>query len=217
MNKRHILLCLLLIAAASAATVWYWPQLPEQVPTHWNYAGQVDGHSRRATLWLLGPGLMAAMLALGVALPWLSPARFDLRRSGPTYAYMITVVVAMLGSVYAMVLAAILGGQVALPRALPALISLLYILFGNPMGKLRRNFYVGVRTPWTLASERVWYATHRLAGKLMVGAGLLGLLAATLDAPHWVALVLLLAAPLLPVLYSLLYYKRLERTHQLES
>jgi uncharacterized membrane protein len=77
------------------------------------------------------------------------------------------------------------------------------------MGKVRRNFFVGIRTPWTLANQRVWYGTHRLAGKLMVGSGMLGLLTVWLGAPHWLQLIVMLAWAPVAVVYSLLLYKRL--------
>jgi uncharacterized membrane protein len=91
----------------------------------------------------------------------------------------------------------------------PALVFVILIVIGNPMGKVRRNFFIGIRTPWTLASEAVWYATHRLAARLMVASGLLGLIAVWLGAPHWVLLVLMTAWGLVAAGYSLLLYKRL--------
>ena len=80
------------------------------------------------------------------------------------------------------------------------------------LGKVKRNFWLGVRTPWTLASDRVWYSTHRLAGKTMVTGGLVVLAAALAGLPPYVSTAALLAGALVPVVYSLVYYKRLERT-----
>jgi uncharacterized membrane protein len=96
-------------------------------------------------------------------------------------------------------------------------IALLFVLLGNVMGKLRRNFWLGVRTPWTLANERVWYATHRLAARTMVAGGLPALVAALGALPHLVAVAALLGAALVPVVFSLVYYKRLERAGTLEA
>ena len=216
MNRTNLLECLCLIVLVAVATAWFWPELPARVPVHWNLAGQADGYGPRAFAWLTGPGLMAAVLALGVALPWLSPRRFDVRRFSATYAYLITVVVTMLGFIQLATLAAITTGQLSMARVVPAAVCILLMLIGSPMGKVRRNFFIGVRTPWTLASERVWYATHRFAGWSMVGGGLLGLLAVLAGAPHWLALALILVCTLAPVPYSLFFYKRLERLHQLE-
>lgn len=217
MRTRYLVVCLLLIAAACAALVYCWHLLPTQVPVHWNIEGQVDGYAARAVMWVLGPGGMALFALVGLALPVLSPRRFGMTEFLSTYYYLAGLVVCMLGYVFALMLIAGTGGEVSMLRAVPAGLFLLLILMGNPMGKVRRNFYVGVRTPWTLASERVWYATHRVAARLMVVSGLLGLLALWMHAPAWSILLLGLAWGPLAVLYSLLQYKRLQKNHQLES
>jgi uncharacterized membrane protein len=96
-------------------------------------------------------------------------------------------------------------------RVLAGGISLAVILLGNVFGKLRRNFWFGVRTPWTLADERVWYATHRLAGKTMVAGGLLALVAVLGGLAVGVAMSFLLLGALVPMGYSLVYARRLLR------
>jgi uncharacterized membrane protein len=89
-------------------------------------------------------------------------------------------------------------------------VCLLIALMGNVMGKVRRNFFVGIRTPWTIADERVWNATHRMAAKTFFAGGLLGLLAMILRAPFWLAMTAIVVAALVPVLYSLVFYKQLQ-------
>jgi uncharacterized membrane protein len=83
-------------------------------------------------------------------------------------------------------------------------------LLGNVMGKVRRNFWIGIRTPWTLASDRVWYATHRFAARTMVGSAALALAALLLGLPVWLCIGLPIAGTLLPAAYSLLLYRRIE-------
>lgn len=209
MKLRALLLCILMILAMTAVTAYYYPSLPEIMPTHWNYAGQVDGYGARWQLWIVGPGLMSAFLLFAIALPWLSPKQFEVQNSGPTYGYLMAIPIALFGAIELFMLCSALGVKLDVGHVIPALVFVVLILMGNPMGKVRRNFFIGVRTPWTLASEQVWYATHRLTGKLMVGSGVLGLLAAWLGAPHWLLLVLMMAWGPLAAGYSLLLYKRL--------
>jgi uncharacterized membrane protein len=209
MKPRALILCLLMILAMSAVTAWFYPALPEQIPTHWNLAGQVDGHGSRWQLWLVGPIMMTGFLLLGVALPWLSPRQFEVQAFASTYSYLMAVPVALFAVIEIIMLSSALGARLDMARVLPAVMFVVLILMGNPMGKVRRNFFMGIRTPWTLASERVWYATHRLAGKLMVASGLLGLCALWLGAPHWLLLAVTLAWAPIAVGYSLLLYKRL--------
>jgi len=217
MRKSNVAVCLLLIALACAAALYYWPQLPLRVPTHWNIDGQPDAWGAPIALLLLGPGAMTLALLMGFVLPWLSPRGFDVKRFEPAFNYIVTLIVGLFGYIYAIQLAASLNAALSFGSMLMGGVCLLLVLLGNQMGKVRRNFYIGIRTPWTLASERVWEATHRLSAKLMVASGLLGLVAIWAGAGHGVVVALSMGWAVVAVPYSLLYYKRLEKTHQLES
>src|SRR5579863_6087836 len=93
--------------------------------------------------------------------------------------------------------------------------SWLFVLMGNVMGKVRRNFFIGVRTPWALANERVWNATHRLAAKTFVLGGLTGLAFIASGLNGWPPFVALMTGAFIPVLYSVYFYKQLERRGEL--
>jgi uncharacterized membrane protein len=211
MKPRAIMLCVLMILAMAGVTAYYYPSLPEIIPVHWNAAGQVNGYGGRWQLWLAGPGTMTAMLLFAIAMPWLSPKKFEVQSSPETYSYIMAAVVALFSGIEMIMLCGALGVQLPTVRVLTVLLFVMLIIIGNPMGKVRRNFFIGVRTPWTLASEAVWYATHRLAARLMVASGVLGLLAVWLAAPYWLLLVLMSAWAPLAAAYSLLLYKRLPR------
>ena len=208
------------IAIAITALVWAgtavaYPRLPERVPIHWNLSGEVDGWGDRSWAAFLTPALMLGMLGLFAALPWLSPRRFEIDGSNPAYRFILLLIVALFGYIQALTILAGLGGAVDVGRALVAGICLTMAMLGGVLGKLRRNFYVGVRTPWTLASDRVWADTHRLAGRLFVGAGLVGLGFSLLG---WLpaAFGAIMAAALVSVVYSLIDYKRLEKRGELQ-
>src|SRR5207247_1752583 len=130
------------------------------------------------------------------ALPWLSPRRFEVRTFESTSLYLMALVVLLLAYVHAVILWKASGGAIDIARATLGAISLFLVAMGNVMGKVRRNFFIGIRTPWTLASERVWYATHRVAAKAFVVAGIAGLVIAFARLPvwMWIAAVLLAAA-----------------------
>lgn len=209
MKKPHLIVCLLMIAIACAATAYYWPLLPDVVPIHWNTAGEANGYGPRWSYFAFGPGAMLLVLAVFLLAPYLSPRRYEVDSFAHTFSYIGTVTVAMMGYVYALGLMQAVYGGVAMDRAVPGGIAVLLILIGNPMGKVRRNFFMGIRTPWTLASEAVWYTTHRMAARLMVASGVLGLVALCLGASHWVLLPLMIAWAPLAAAYSLLLYKRL--------
>jgi uncharacterized membrane protein len=134
MKTRFIAVCIVLIALVSAVTWHYFPALPERIPVHWNAAGEVDGHGPRAMLWLLGPGLMTLVALLGLALPRLSPRRYDVTAFESTWLYSTGVVVVLLAYVHMLVLIVATGGQVPMDRAVPAGMCIVLILVSNPLG-----------------------------------------------------------------------------------
>jgi uncharacterized membrane protein len=216
MTRKIFLFEILLIAAALAVTAILYHHLPALVPTHWNFHGQPNDYSPRWRLFLFGPGFMAAVMLLTWVLPWLSPKRFEIDSFWRTYHMVMLLVFGMMTYIYSAMLWADCGRPIDMGRVISCGICLFFILVGNVMGKLRRNFYVGVRTPWTLASERVWNATHRFAAWTMVASGLIGLVFSIAGLFLW-AILVPLAGALAPVVYSLAYYKQLERRGEIDD
>ena len=200
-----------LIVAVLAATALVYPPLPSMVPVHWNSLGSVDGWGPKWTLFAIDPGLMSAILLLFTALPWLSPKHFEVESFQPTNLYIMVVALALIAYVHALILANGLSWPIDVGRAIMGGVCLLIALLGNVLGKVRRNFFVGIRTPWTIANEQVWNATHRFAAKVLFAGGLVGLAAVVLRGPFWLPLAVLGAAALVPVAYSLFFYKDLQR------
>lgn len=220
MTRLYIGLSLFLTAAAQIATLLVYPQLPEKIPIHWNIHGQVDGHGGR--LWAyLTPAILVGMLLLFWAIPWFSPKPFEVDSFRSTYWFILLVLTAMFVYLHGLLMWAAWSGQVDITRAMLAGMLIMFSLLGNVLGKVRRNFYIGVRTPWTLASERVWNDTHRLAARMFVGASILGLLAVVLPVPVAAAIITvvvsMIVAGLAPAVYSLVLYKRLQKLGELDT
>jgi uncharacterized membrane protein len=216
MKNRYLLLSILLVVVALVATGFLFGRVPDRVPLHWDIHGNVNSYGPRAAAFLM-PGLMAGALVLFGLLPTLSPKRFSVDAFSDTYWYCALLLVALFGFVQATMLwGAIDKSQPDVARYLLAGIAVFMGMLGNVMGKVRRNFWIGVRTPWTLANERVWYSTHRLAAKTLVAASAIAFVAALAG---WTAVSvwLVVAGVLVPAAYSLLYYKRLERSGGLEA
>ena len=215
MTRNYYIVGAALIAAVLVATAVAYPHLPAVVPTHWDASGHVNGWSAKSSLFVINPAIMAGLLLLFGALPWLSPKQFEVDTFRSTYLYIMVVVLAMMAYVHALILAAGLSWAVDISRAVEGGICLLIALIGNILGKVRRNFYVGIRTPWTIANEQVWNATHRLAAKTFFAGGVLGLIAVIFGAPFWLPIGLILLGALAPAVYSLAFYKQLEKRGQL--
>lgn len=216
--RRWLLGCLLLTCLAFAGAGWFYvakyDDLPDTVPTHWNIHGEPDAWTAKTDVfWVffLMPTLMAVFALLLPVFPWLSPKHFELDVFRDTYGYVMTLVVALLGYLHGVILWNTLHPDARLIRWLVGGIFLFFALMGNVLGRVRRNFWIGVRTPWTLASDAVWIQTHRLSAWLFVLAGLGGFVAVLLGVPLAVCFFGLIGAALIPVVYSLVLYKRLER------
>jgi len=209
-----------LAALVGSLYVYYgmYDRIPEQVSTHWGLHGDPDQWTPRDKLLpflLLSPGAMAVLVLLTVVLPWISPRGFQIEGFRTTYFYVMAVVVLLLGYMhFAITLSYLRPGVKTIELFLGGL-SLFFAAIGNVMGKVKRNFWMGVRTPWTIADEKVWDRTHRLTGWLWVPFGLAGCVAiiAGLNILIWAAGLIVVV--LIPVIYSLVLYKRLEKQGQL--
>jgi uncharacterized membrane protein len=214
MTRKLLISELLIIAAAVITTVLLYPHLPAHIATHWGLNGQPNGFSPKGALWVLGPGILVLILVLGAVTPWLSPRRFGVDNFRSTYNFIMLAVFLMMAYCYGIILWAAAGLHIDIARFVIGAACLLIAAIGNVLSKVRRNFFIGVRTPWTLSNERVWYATHRFAGKCFVVAGLLGL-AMALAGAQIGPIVVILAGALAPVIYSLVFYKQLEHRGEL--
>ena len=159
---------------------------------------------------LIGPGVMALMVGLAFVLPWLSPKPFSIERFRPTYDYVMTLIVMLFAYIQIAILVATVDeGKFGMKMIIGG-IFLFFAALGNVLGKVRRNFWMGVRTPWTLSSKASWTKTHRLAGWLFILMGLLAI-AWALAQTAWL-FDLMLAVDggclVLIVVYSYLVYRR---------
>jgi uncharacterized membrane protein len=214
-NQRYYLGAAAVILATLAGIAVAYPHLPNIVPVHWDAHGQANGWGPKWSLFLYGPGMMMLIVLLFSALPWLSPKKFEVDSFRATYLYIMIVIVAMVAYFHILILLSGLGLVLDVSRAVIGGVCLLIALLGNVMGKVRRNFFVGIRTPWTIANEQVWNATHRFAAKTLFAGGMLGLLAVILRAPFWLPMTAILVGALVPAFYSLIFYKQLERRGEL--
>jgi uncharacterized membrane protein len=220
MTRIYWIVGFLLVAASIIAAAWLYPGLPDKIPTHWNIEGKVDGYGGKWTLFMF-PLLMVGMLVLFYFLPALSPQHFEVDTFRPTYLYIMDIVLGLFLYMQGVLLYTVdqsvhAGRSVDLGSGFLAGLFLFFALMGNQLGKVRKNFYIGVRVPWTLASDRVWNDTHRLAAWTMTAGGLIGFVLTILGVSIIVSIVILVASGLIPVVYSFVHYKALERAGRLE-
>lgn len=176
--RKWIGLVALLAAGVFSAVVY--PDLPERMPTHWNFAGEADGWSSRFRGAVMLPLVGLAIWILLQVLPRIDPLRVNFEKFRSTYDTAINAILLFIAATHVFVIGVALGWPLDVTRGLPIGIGVVCILVGNVLPRARRNWMFGVRTPWTLTNERVWERTHRLAGYLFVLLGVALLVAAAL-------------------------------------
>lgn len=201
----------MLVGAMVLTTLAFWGALPARIPTHWNFRGEVDGWSPRWPGAFLVP---AIALALWLLLPFLrrvDPRRENYERFDETFYILLNVMIAYMAVIHVLTLGSAVGWPVDVARVMMALIGVTFVALGNFLPRVRSNWWMGIRTPWTLESERVWKETHRVAGWTFVAGGSLAILA-QLVVPHpWrvaVSFIGLMAGGLIPVVWSFVLWRR---------
>lgn len=172
-NWRIELPLLLLIAAMFAAAIIIWPAAPAGIPVHWNVQGEVDRYGGKVEGLLGLPALALAIYLLMRYLPRIDPGRANYARFGGAYTAIRAGIVVLMAVIYAVILSSALHHPVDVARVIPVGVGALFVLVGTVLGKIRPNWFVGIRTPWTMSSKMSWVRTHRLGGWLFVALGLL--------------------------------------------
>lgn len=207
--KREIPLIVIVITAF-LISMYFYPLLPEKVPTHWNFKGEIDGYSGKLSGSLIMPITNLIMYILFIFLPALDPKKNNYKLFESTYIYFRYLFHIFFLAMHIMIIAASLGYIVNTTRLVFFGISLLFMLMGNVMGRVKHNYFVGIKTPWTLASEEVWRKTHRLAALLWTAGGLIGIILSLLNINLGLIFVIILILPsIIPMIYSYIIYKRL--------
>ncbi len=197
----YIFLSILVVFLISLAV---YPALPEQIATHWNIEGEPDGYGSRFVgafaLTLVTLGLYLFFLVL----PLIDPRRENYARFTTTYRYLKLGFVLFLLALHLLTLVFNLGYAIRIGRIVVVGVGLLFTLLGRGLPEIKPNYFVGIRTPWTLASSKVWTKTHRFGGKLFFWSGLLVISSALLpDRPgFWVMMILIVACTLATTIYS---------------
>ena len=202
-----IILALFVMSMAAGALLY--ARLPEQVASHWNAQGQADGYSSRLSGVLMMPLMMLGLGLLLMAVPSIDPLRANIALFRADYNTFVVFFAAFFTYLHGITLAYNLGVPVNMNAVMaPAMGGLMYFS-GMLIGKAKRNYFIGIRTPWTLANEVVWDDTHRRGAVLFKLAGVVSLLG--MFWPAWGMFFLLipvLAATVYVLVYSYVRFRQ---------
>ncbi len=209
---------LALVVIAFVATCLGYDAFPEQVPTHWNVHGVADQFAGKAVGVFVLPVALAVVWSLFFFVPRISPRGFEVTPSRG-FGMMQLATIGFLFAVWLVTSLSTLGTDVSVGRAIEGGLGLLFVVLGNFMGTLKKNFFVGIRTPWTLSNDEVWARTHRLGGKLFVVGGVIMTVSAFALPQYFIGAVTVagMLGGVVPMLYSLWVSKKLERSSTTEA
>jgi uncharacterized membrane protein len=211
MNKtRADIISLLFILVAFVAAAVLYPNLPDDIPTHWNAQGEVDDYMKKPWgVWIM-PGMALFTYIIMKLIPAISPKGFRTDSFSDVFGVLKVTLVGFMSIVSVLVLLEARGLNVRINEMIIAGVGLLFVIIGNYLGKVRKNFFIGIRTPWTLASDEVWSRTHRIGGKLFMLSGVIVWIGAMLRLPLAWTVGVAVGLLLIPVVYSYFLYRRIE-------
>lgn len=209
MGKKQIMIWMTsLLPVALAAAVY--GKLPDRIPMNWGFGGEVS-YGAKSDIWIIA-GMAPLLAGLFQILPYIDPKRRNYRKFLEVYqSFQLFMQIFILVMVGIILTESFRPGTIEVSTVVTAMCGVLFMMIGNMAPKFRQNFFCGFRTPWALANETVWNKTHRLGGKLMFGAGILGFLGAfsPWEKMKFVMLfVPLIAASIIPYVMSYVWFRR---------
>lgn len=204
-NLKVLIITSVIILLPILAGVILWNQLPEQIPSHWNAVGEIDG-------WSSKPFTVFGMPLLLLAFQWLcvlgTSADPKKKNHPQKILHLVLWIIPVLSILlHTLVYAMALGKAVRVEVVMPVFIGLLLAIVGNYLPKCKQNYTIGIKIPWTLNSEENWNRTHRFAGRLWVVCGLIIMLTGFFGG-FWVFLPIVLLMVLVPFVYSYVLHRK---------
>ncbi|MCR8969408.1 SdpI family protein [Facklamia sp. 7083-14-GEN3] len=184
---------------------YFFFKAPETIATHFDFAGKADSYGSKANFFMF-PGMMVGFNLLAELLRRIDPRRENFKRFERPFYLIIFVTNVFLFFMQLAMGAFALKWIDQLPSYLEGSVGILFIILGNYMPKIKQNYFMGIRTPWALADEKVWYLTHRFGGKVFVVMGILIMLNTLLSSEirQWTFLVIALGGVL--IIYAASYW-----------
>lgn len=210
MNMRKSEIAILgIILLPFIAGIYFYPQMPEKMASHWNAQGQVDGYMPKFWGLFLMPFILVGLALLFVAISRIDPLKANIEKFRKYYDGFIILFLIFMVSLYAQVILWNIGIKISPNATLPIWFGLLFFYFGILFENVKQNWFIGIRTPWTLSSKRVWDKTHKIGGKLLKVAGVIAFVGVFFPSyALFFILIPLLSVTAYTIVYSYLEYQK---------
>lgn len=210
-TRTTTILVMIMIIGATIAGLLLWNRLPEQMASHWNINDQVDGYISKFWGVFMVPLITLGMFGLFLVIPSIDPLKANIAQFRKAFNLFIVLIVTFMLYTYGLTLAWNLGyTDFKMSTSMSPAIGLLFIFIGFMLRQAKRNFFIGIRTPWTLSSDRVWDKTHQMGSTLFMLAGALAVIGSFLGGvmAFWMLMIPIFGSTIFLVIYSYVLYKQ---------
>ncbi|HHF56012.1 MAG TPA: SdpI family protein [Thermoplasmatales archaeon] len=189
--------------------IYLYPQMPEKMASHWNAKGQVDGYISKFWGLFLMPIISLLIFSLFIAIPKIDPLKQNIEKFRKYYDGFVVLMIAYLFYVYLLTLLWNIGIRFSMIQPLVPAMGILFYYIGILVENAKRNWFIGIRTPWTLSSERVWEKTHKIGGKLFKIAGIIAFIGIFFqDYAIFFILIPVISVAFYTIIYSYVEYQK---------
>ncbi|SDC62417.1 MULTISPECIES: SdpI family protein [unclassified Candidatus Frackibacter] len=208
-NWKRDIYSLIILLIGILAVIWNYPELPAKLPIHWNLHGEVDNYMNKPLGAFIGLIIGLAIYIGFYVLASIDPLKENYQRFNKIYKLIRDIMITFFVVINSIPVLVALGYIENVNKTIFILMSLLMIIFGNYTPTFKRNWSLGIKTPWTLANEEVWNRTHRFGGKLFMVAGIVSLIGTLLTSNAYYLGISVAIAAIGSVVYSYLSYKKI--------
>lgn len=214
MNLKKEMPTLLIALIPFIYLAYIWNSLPDTIPTHWNLNGDIDSWGKKSTLIIMTFMLSGLPYGIFLLVPLIDPKK-KIQAMGNKYNNLKFLMVLVMSLLSVFIIYSVKHQSMTNFNVIPICIGILYIILGNYMKTIKANYFIGIRTPWTLENESVWKKTHILAGKLWLVGGLSIIVSSLItdkEFNHTIFASITIIIALVPAIYSYIEYKKLKTT-----
>jgi len=211
MRKTNIII-LIIVLVSFVAGIYLYPKMPDQMASHWNAQGEVDGYLSKCWGLFLMPIVTLAIFLLFLLIPVIDPLKKNIEKFRNYFDGFILLLVIFLLYIHSLSISWNLGYRFDMTQTIIPAIAILIFFIGIVLEKAKRNWFLGIRTPWTLSSDKVWNKTHKLSSKLFKISAIIALIGSAFPKYGlWLLLIPIIASSLYAIIYSYFEYQKVKK------
>jgi uncharacterized membrane protein len=207
--KRGEALALAILIVSFVLAFYFYPRMPEKMASHWDSRGEVNGYMSRIWALFLMPMISTVMFVLFIFIPRIDPLKENIGEFRNYFDGFVALMFLFLLYIYALTILWNAGRAVNIALAMPPSLGILFFYCGVLIGHAKRNWFIGIRTPWTLSNEKVWDKTHRIGGRLFKASGMIAIVGMFFgDLAFYFVVVPICCVAVYTIVYSYIEYQR---------